>query len=103
MMKTAKSKKEPLEFRLHLNVLYHLGMKLYASAPSVLTELVANAWDADASEVQINIDPADDQLTVSDNGHGMSRDDVQNKFLNVGYNRREFGSKGYLSRSGKRR
>ncbi len=52
----ASSQIEPLRFQLHLNVLHHLGMKLYASAPSVLTELVANSWDAEAGQVLVSID-----------------------------------------------
>jgi hypothetical protein len=82
----------PLEFKLHLNVLHHLGMQLYATAPSVLTELVANAWDADAHNVHVSIDDLADQLHVIDDGHGMNRVDVQGRLLAVGYNRRDFTS-----------
>jgi len=31
---------------IDLNVLNHLGIKLYSSIPAVLSEAVANAWDA---------------------------------------------------------
>lgn len=81
---------EPLRFTLHLNVLHHLGMKLYATAPSVLTELVANSWDAEASVVSVVIDSENGTLTVTDDGHGMDRASLQNRFLSVGYSRREF-------------
>lgn len=81
---------EPLRFTLHLNVLHHLGMKLYATAPSVLTELVANSWDAEASSVKVVIDSKNGTLTVTDDGHGMDRASLQNRFLSVGYSRREF-------------
>lgn len=40
---------------IDLNVLNHLGMNLYSSIPAVLSEVVANAWDADATEVRIDI------------------------------------------------
>ena len=49
-----------LTLTLDMNVLNHLGIGLYSSAPAVLTELVANAWDAEATEVDIDlIDPLD--------------------------------------------
>ena len=100
-MNTA-STPEPLRFTLHINVLHHLGMKLYASSPSVLAELVANAWDADAKQVEIVVadDPA--EMTVLDNGHGMSRGDLQSRFLSVGYNRRDF-TQSTSSQSGARK
>lgn len=81
---------EPLRFKLHLNVLHHLGMKLYATAPSVLTELVANSWDAESKNVDVSIDSANSKLIVLDDGHGMDRSALQNRFLSVGYSRREF-------------
>lgn len=81
---------ERLTFRLHLNVLHHLGMKLYSTAPSVLTELVANSWDADATRVSVAIDVANNTLTVEDDGHGMDRRSLQERFLSVGYSRRDY-------------
>ena len=33
---------------LSLNVLNHLGINLYSNIPAVLSEIVANSWDADA-------------------------------------------------------
>ncbi|QOD92074.1 ATP-binding protein [Lysobacter sp. CW239] len=90
VVKPVESFDEPLRFKLHLNVLHHLGMKLYASAPSVLTELVANSWDAESSLVEVDIDAAASKLTVTDDGHGMDRNALQNRFLSVGYSRREF-------------
>ena len=76
---------------LDLNVLNHLGMNLYSSIPAVLSEVVANAWDADATEVKINIDAENDTITIKDNGHGMSYEDLNNKYLTIGYARRKHG------------
>ncbi|WP_138268349.1 BbrUII/HgiDII family restriction enzyme [Anaerofustis stercorihominis] len=73
---------------LSLNVLNHLGINLYSNIPSVISEIVANAWDADASEVHIHITDNND-IIIQDNGSGMDIDDINNKFLNVGYQRRE--------------
>jgi hypothetical protein len=75
-------------FKIDLNVLNHLGLGLYSSTPAVLTEIIANAYDAEATEVSINFDVSRNTVTITDNGHGMSPEDLQNKFLNVGYARR---------------
>jgi len=75
--------------RIELGVLDHLGLNLYSNIPAVLAEAVANAWDADATEVDISIDRSAQRITIVDNGHGMDLDDVNDKFLTVGYRRRE--------------
>lgn len=54
-------------------ILKFLGPSLYTNVYFVLAELIANAWDADASEVFI-IDKGD-VLIVEDNGNGMSYED----------------------------
>ena len=69
------------------NDLNHLGVNLYNSMPAVLSEAVANAWDADAQNVSIDIGA--DSITIADDGHGMTRDDCNKKFLTVGYARRK--------------
>ena len=74
---------------LSLNVLKHLGFGLYSNVPAVLSEAVANAWDADAEHVSIVIDPPNRTITIQDDGHGMSVDDANDKYLHVGYERRK--------------
>lgn len=71
-----------------LNVLDHLGINLYSNIAAVLTEAVANAWDADAHDVAISLDKKCGVITIEDDGHGMSIDDVNNKYLHIGYRRR---------------
>ena len=72
-----------------LNVLNHLGINLYSSIPAVLAEVVANAWDADAETVHVDISEDVTSITISDDGHGMSRNEINARFLKVGYRRRE--------------
>lgn len=72
-----------------LNVLDHLGINLYSNIAAVLTEAVANAWDADAETVEIRIDPDANWIEITDDGVGMSIEDMNNKYLRVGYRRRE--------------
>lgn len=72
-----------------LNVLDHLGINLYSNIAAVLTEAVANAWDADAENVEIGIDPDGKFIEIKDDGIGMSIEDMNTKYLRVGYRRRD--------------
>lgn len=73
---------------LSLSVLKHLGIGLYSNVPAVLSEVVANAWDADAERVSIDIDPKKRKILIQDDGHGMSIADANERYLTVGYERR---------------
>ena len=42
---------EMYKMTISLNVLSHLGINLYSNIPAVLSEVVANSWDADAEVV----------------------------------------------------
>ncbi|WP_417313148.1 ATP-binding protein [Enterobacter sp.] len=74
------------EMQVSLSVLGHLGINLYSNVAAVITETVANAWDADATEVHIRLSP--DEITISDNGFGMTISDMNSKYLTVGYQKR---------------
>ncbi|HAT31140.1 MAG TPA: DNA mismatch repair protein, partial [Janthinobacterium sp.] len=91
------------KFDVDVNVINHLGVGLYSSTPAALTELVANAWDADAKNVFITINPDTKSIVIEDDGHGMTAMDIAKKFLNVGYSRRKQANKTSFSASGKRR
>jgi Histidine kinase-, DNA gyrase B-, and HSP90-like ATPase len=92
--------KQPLVMQISLNALEHLGMNLYSNVPAVLSEIVANAWDADATEVVVNVDRDNHIVEISDNGVGMSREDVVKRFLTVGYRRR--AHQGDVTQKGRR-
>lgn len=79
---------------IDLNVLNHLGLNLYSNVPAVLSELIANAWDADASRVDVSVKEQgeDKRIIIQDNGCGMNDADLRKKFLTVGYQRRSTGS-----------
>lgn len=73
----------------------HLGIKMYSHLPNAIAELIANSYDACASEVFIHLFDADNEnkkIIVQDNGDGMTFDEVNDKFLRIGRNRREEGS-----------
>ena len=76
---------------IDLNILNHLGINLYSNVPAVLSEVVANAWDADATEVKIFLQPSEEKIIIEDDGHGMNLLDLNNKYLNIGYAKRENG------------
>ena len=79
----------PFRLTISLNVLEHLGINLYSNVPAVLSEIVANAWDADASEVRVTWDRAADGIVIQDDGIGMTPDEINERFLSVGYRRRD--------------
>ena len=78
----------PYVLTLSLNVLEHLGINLYSNVPAVLSEIVANAWDADATEVQVTWNDEERKIVIQDNGSGMTRNDINERFLLTGYSRR---------------
>lgn len=78
-----------LVMTISLNALEHLGINLYSNIPAVLSEVVANAWDADARKVQVTIDKVAETITIEDDGTGMDRDGVIDRFLTVGFKRRD--------------
>ena len=43
------------QMSINLQVLNHLGLNLYSNTSAVLSEVIANAWDADATKVNIQI------------------------------------------------
>ena len=77
------------EMSISLSVLDHLGLNLYSNTPAVISEVIANAWDADATRVEVMIDIDEATITVTDNGHGMNVDDINKRYLRVGYRRRD--------------
>jgi hypothetical protein len=77
------------QLTIDLNTLNHLGIGLYSNIPAVISETVANAWDADASTVEITIDANKKTITIGDDGRGMTREDINEKYLKVGYRKRD--------------
>ena len=73
---------------ISLNVLNHMGLNLYSNTPSVLAEVIANSWDADATEVDVRFDLAQKTISIEDNGCGMNLEEVNSKYLYVGYQKR---------------
>jgi len=86
--KTLKMSFEP-------DTIEHLGVRMYSTLPPVLAELIANAHDADAEHVwlKLNDSEKDKEIIVEDDGEGMSFDEINEKFLRIGRNRRKSDKK----------
>lgn len=72
-----------------LSVVESLGINLYSNAAAVLSELVANAHDADATRVTIDWKQDGATVVVTDNGVGMDVPELNQRFLTVGYKKRD--------------
>ncbi|MCM1041292.1 MAG: TIGR02391 family protein [Bacteroides sp.] len=68
----------------------HLGIKMYSVLPNAIAELVANAYDAEAQNVHIKLydKEGDKRILVTDDGVGMSFDEINTNFLRIGRKRR---------------
>lgn len=65
-----------------------LSNSITSQADVALTELVANAWDAGATRVDIFIpDKIGDILTVEDNGTGLTKEEFYERWMKLSYNR----------------
>jgi uncharacterized protein (TIGR02391 family) len=77
-------------------VIDDLGAKLYSTLPPIISELIANGYDAYAKNVYIELSGSGENKTiiVTDDGAGMSFDEVNEKYLRIGRKRRDYkGSK----------
>ncbi|WP_309892807.1 ATP-binding protein [Archangium sp.] len=74
----------------------HLGLQMYSGAVPALSELIANAWDADARNVWLEV-PFDEVINddsvieVTDDGHGMTFEQINERYLMLGRDRRADG------------
>ena len=94
---------DELQMRFEANTIEHLGVKMYSHIPNAIAELIANAYDADATEVQVKLYDTDDKkIEIRDDGHGMDFDEVNDKFLRIGRNRRKDKNNATISPNGRK-
>lgn len=78
-----------LNFKVHASLIYKLGESLIADEITALSELLKNAYDADASFCNLTIEPtfSDDgkigKITVFDNGCGMDLQTIISGWLTI--------------------
>ncbi len=88
---------ENVKFRVSSGLKDILGRDLITSDNIAILELVKNSYDAHAQKVIITIQ--DDTLIIADNGKGMSKDDILNKWLFVAYSAKRDGTEDKSYRS----
>lgn len=89
--------KDNLQFRVSAELKNILGRDLITSPDVAILELVKNSYDAHATKVEITFD--EDYLCIADNGKGMSKDDLINKWLFVAYSAKSDGTEDLSYRS----
>ena len=72
-------------FQTRARTIDHLGREQIADCPTAISELWKNAFDAYARSVELNIyDGAEPVAAITDDGHGMTRDEFVQRWLVVG-------------------
>ena len=97
---------ETTTFTSDSQLLSELGERLIATPQIALSELVKNAYDADATRCNIWLKDDNQTLVVDDDGHGMTQYEFENHWMTIAtsnrgenptskrYNREVQGSKG---------
>lgn len=84
--KIAQMDNDKVRFSVDAGVINRLGKELVGRHETAVAELVKNAYDADATEVEINFDDCEEPggiITILDNGVGMSKDDLIKGFMTI--------------------
>lgn len=79
-----------LQFKISSALKDLVGKDLITSDNVAIFELVKNSYDAYASKVEITF--ADDKIIIADNGKGMSFDEIDNKWLFLGFSEKKDSS-----------
>ncbi len=94
---------DKLKFQPKARIIRTIGDQLISGPEAAVIELVKNSFDADASFVRIKFYPplvaGEGRIEVSDNGHGMTLDDIRLKWMEPATSSK---TKQRKSRSGKR-
>lgn len=75
----------PEAFRISSHLKDIIGRDLVTNEFVAIFELVKNSFDAGATSVDIEFDPDESTITIVDDGHGMTVDDIRDKWLFVAY------------------
>ena len=76
-----------LKLIIQPKIIEHLGIKMYQKPVDVVSEFIANSWDADAEQVNILIQ--ENSISIKDDGIGMTYQQCQDYFLTVARDRRK--------------
>lgn len=81
----------PFEMRFDPQTIKHLGLRMYSTLAPALAEIISNSYDADATNVTVTLIEENGnpkEIKIEDDGIGLSYDEISNKFLVIGRNRR---------------
>ncbi|MCL8211212.1 hypothetical protein LD125_00283 [Mesoplasma sp. JKS002658] len=90
------------KMQIEPKVLKYLGPLLYTNVYSIIGELIANSYDADAENVYLTIDHKKNNITIEDDGIGMSYDDINDKYLDIALTSREDDMNVFTSKNRKK-
>ncbi len=76
-----------IKFSIANNAVTHLGRNLYSTTPPALAELVANSYDAYATEVDIKL--SSNSISIIDNGKGLDLSELKDKYAIIGSEKQE--------------
>lgn len=82
-------KTEKLHFKTSSGIKSIVGKDLITDKFVAIFELVKNSYDAGAKEVKITFEQ--DKIIILDDGHGMSKEDLVDKWLNLAYSDKKEG------------
>ncbi len=86
------AEEKKLKIRFAGRLIDLLGQQMYGGPVPSVAELVANAWDADATKVEITIPDnlnENSEIIVKDFGVGMTFQELNDFYLHIGYERRK--------------
>lgn len=66
-------------------VVKYFSIGLYQNFARAIKELISNAYDAGATDVKIRLDLISGRILIHDNGKGMDKEDLEKKFLKIGF------------------
>lgn len=69
--------------QINSEVVKHLSLGLYRNFARAVKELISNSYDADATEVKIKLNLANNSVIIRDNGKGMDLNELKNNFFNI--------------------
>lgn len=75
-----------INFQVAFGAVKHFGRNLYTTNPPAIAELIANAWDAYATECHIAHN--ENSLLIWDNGIGMNEDELTNRYAISGFEKK---------------
>lgn len=80
---------ERMNFKISTGLKNIIGKELITSEVVAVFELVKNSFDANAKKVNIELNLKEQKIVITDDGIGMSKDDLKDKWLFVAYSEKK--------------